>query len=72
MDRAGLQILVAVAAKSGENPLRRKGKGSLAMFVSQGLVGPKGFLNTKRPKGKRVYIPVPRLVRLAVTLRAYL
>ena len=34
-----------VAAKYGENPYRRRGKGSLAMFVSQGLVDPKVVLN---------------------------
>lgn len=45
MDRARIRILVRVAAKYGENPYRRKDKGSLATFVSQGLVDPKQVLN---------------------------
>ncbi len=59
MDRAGTKILVAVAAKSGENPDRRKGQGSSAMFVSRGSVGPKTYLNRSTPNGKQVNIPVP-------------
>jgi len=30
----------------GENPSRRKTKVSLAMIISQGLVGPKGMVKT--------------------------
>ena len=59
MDRAETKILVAVAAKSGENPDRRKGQGSSAMFVSRGSVGPKTYLNRSTPNGKQVNIPVP-------------
>ena len=59
MDRAGTKILVAVAAKSGENPDRRKGQGSSAMFVSRGSVGPKMYLNRSTSNGKQVNIPVP-------------
>lgn len=59
MDRAGTKILVAVAAKSGENPDRRMGQGSSAMFVSRGSVGPKTYLNRSTPNGKQVNIPVP-------------
>lgn len=59
MDRVETKILVAVAAKSGENPDRRKGQGSSAMFVSRGSVGPKTYLNRSTPKGKQVNIPVP-------------
>ena len=55
-----MQILLVVAAKRGENPRRRKGKGFVAMFVSHELVGPKGSLNMAIPKGKPVNIPVPR------------
>ena len=47
-----------VAAKYGENPYRRRGKGSLAMFVSQGLVDPKAGRKSSRSKGKQVNIPV--------------
>ena len=59
MDRVETKILVAVAAKSGENPDRRKGQGSSAMFVSRGSVGPKTYPNRSTPNGKQVKIPVP-------------
>jgi hypothetical protein len=59
MDRIRMRILVGVAAKSGENPLGRRGKGSSTMFVSRGLVDPKAFLNRERRKGKQVNIPAP-------------
>ena len=59
MDRVETKILVAVAAKSGENPDRRMGQGSSAMFVSRGSVGPKTYLNRSTPNGKQVNIPVP-------------
>ena len=55
-----VQIPVVVTAKRGENPLRRRGQGSPAMFVSRRLVGPKAALNRSLPKGKPVYIPVPQ------------
>ena len=51
VDRVRMRILVGVTAKMGWNPIRRKGKGSSAMFVSRGLVGPKGFLNREIRKG---------------------
>ena len=41
VDRPRVQIPVVVAAKSGENPLRRKSKGSWPMFVRPGEVDPK-------------------------------
>ena len=59
MDRVETKILVAVAAKSGENPDRRMGQGSSAMFVSRGSVGPKTYPNQSTPNGKQVNIPVP-------------
>jgi hypothetical protein len=59
VDRAETKILVAVAAKSGENPDRRKGQGSSAMSVSRGLVGPKVYPNGSTSNGKQVNIPVP-------------
>ena len=41
---------------AGENPARRKIKVSLAMVISQGLVGPKGMVKTVLD-GHRVNIP---------------
>ena len=41
---------------AGENPARRKIKVSLAMIVSQGLVGPKG-MERSEPDGHMVNIP---------------
>ena len=41
---------------AGENPARRKNEVSLAMKISQGLVGPKGMVKTA-PDGHRVNIP---------------
>lgn len=40
----------------GESPRRRKIKVSLAMVISQGLVGPKGMANAA-PDGHMVNIP---------------
>ena len=59
MDHIRMRILVVVAAKSGENPLSRRGKGSSTMFVSRGLVDPKVSLNRSHRKGKQVNIPAP-------------
>ena len=41
---------------AGENPARRNTKVSLAMKISQGLVGPKGMVKTV-PDGHMVNIP---------------
>ncbi len=41
---------------AGEIPARRKTKVSLAMYISQGLVGPKGMVKTA-PDGYTVNIP---------------
>ena len=41
---------------AGEIPARRKIKVSLAMYISQGLVGPKGMVKTVLD-GHRVNIP---------------
>jgi hypothetical protein len=54
MDRTRIRILGGVAAKRGENPLRRRGKGSSTMSVSRGLVGPKDALNRSVRKGSRL------------------
>ena len=57
MDRVRMRILGVVAAKWGENPHRRRGQGSSAMFVSRGLVGPKMSLNRGRGKGSGLIFP---------------
>ena len=49
-----MMIPVKVAAKIGENPIRRRGKGSSTMFVSRGLVDPKTALNLSSRKGSRL------------------
>ena len=41
---------------TGENPVRRKTEVSLALMISQGLVGPKGMVKTE-PDGHTVNIP---------------
>ena len=40
MDRVEMRILAVVGSKYSENLYHRKGKGSLAMFISQGLIDP--------------------------------
>ena len=54
MDRVRMRILGRVAAKWGENPHRRRGQGSSAMFVSRGLGGPNMSLNRGRGMGSRL------------------
>ena len=49
-----MNILVIVGSEQGENPCRRKGKGSLAMSISQGLVDPNFSRNGGKGKGKRL------------------
>lgn len=57
-----------VASNPGENPGHRKSKGSPAMVVSWGSVGPKSGINTYLAKGKQVNIPAPSTWRLIPTL----
>ena len=45
MDLSGMRILAEVRPKHGENPCHRKGKGSLTMKLSQGLVDPNSIHN---------------------------
>ena len=45
MDRVPSKILGGVAAKTGENPVRRRGQGSTATIIRRGLVEPKRVLN---------------------------
>ena len=47
-----MNILVGVGSKQSENLCRRKGKGSLAMSISQGLVDPNCSHNGEAGKGK--------------------
>ena len=49
-----MNILVGVGSKQSENLCRRKGKGSLAMSISQGLVDPNFSRNGGKGKGKRL------------------
>ena len=54
----GMRILVRVGTEYCENQYHRKGKGSLAMQISQGLVNPNFAHNMTRWKGKKVNIPL--------------
>ena len=58
MDLAEMRILVRVGTEWCENHHHRKGKGSLTMQFSQGLVDPNQAHNLCREKGKQVNIPV--------------
>ena len=58
VDLAVLQILVRVGTEQSENLCRRKGKGSLTMQISQGLVSPNLDHNLIEEKGKKVNIPL--------------
>ena len=46
-----MRVLGRVAAQCGENPHRRRGQGSSALFISRGLAGPKVILNRDDRKG---------------------
>ena len=52
------KILVKVRTKQCENHCRRRGKGSLTMTISQGLVNPNLPHNLSDKKGKTVNIPL--------------
>ena len=49
-----MNILVVVGTEQSENLCHRKGKGSLAMKFSQGLVGPNQALKRAMGKGNRL------------------
>ncbi len=53
-----MKILVVVRSKQSETLCHRKGKGSLTMSISQGLVDPNCAHNLSYKKGKQVNIPV--------------
>lgn len=48
---------------AGEIPARRKTEVSLAMSISQGLVGPKGMAKAA-PDGQQVNIPAPVFISM--------
>ena len=58
VDRVGMKILVIVGTEQSESLCHRKGKGSLAMQFSQGLVDPNRVHRLNSGKGKLVNIPV--------------
>ena len=58
VDLAEMKILAVVGSEKLENSFHRKGKGSLTMFVSQGLVGPNQSPSWAYGKGKTVNIPL--------------
>ena len=58
MDQLGKRILAVVGTEECENHYHRKGKGSLTMQFSQGLIDPNQTPNRRDGKGKQVNIPV--------------
>ena len=58
VDLIEMKILAIVGTEHCEIQCHRKGKGSLAMQFSQGLVGPNRSPNRSEGKGKQVNIPV--------------
>ena len=58
VDRLEKRILAVVGAEKCKSHFRRKGKGSLAMQISQGLIDPNHTPNRRKGKGKQVNIPV--------------
>ena len=55
VDLVEIRILVIVRTEKCENHFHRKGKGSLALSISQGLASPKSFPNWKTwRKGNRL------------------
>ena len=57
VDRLGMKILAVVGTEYCENQYRRKGKGSLTMQISQGVIDPNPSPNRRQGKGKQVNIP---------------
>ena len=58
VDLIAMRILVKVGSEYCENQYHRKGKGSLAISFSQGLVAPNHIHNLTCGKGERVNIPL--------------
>ena len=61
VNRSRMRILVVVGPEYGEKPYRVKGKGSLTMLISQGVLDPNRPRNVDDGKGKQVNIPVVSL-----------
>ena len=53
-----MRILAVVGSEQSENLCHRKGKGSLTMQFSQGVIDPNQSPNWRKEKGKQVNIPV--------------
>ena len=58
LDQIEMRILVRVGSEYCENQYHRKGKGFLAMQISQELVSPNPYHNMFMGKGKEVNIPL--------------
>ena len=58
MDQIEMRILAVVGSKQSENLCRWRGKGSLTMSISQGLVDPNCSHNMIYGKGKKANIPL--------------
>ena len=58
VDLAEMKILAVVGSEQLENSCHRKGKGSLTMFISQGLAGPNQSPSWAYGKGITVNIPL--------------
>ncbi len=58
VDLVEMKILVVVGSEQSENLCHRKGKGSLAMQISQGLVDPNRIHKLDYGKGRKVNIPL--------------
>ena len=58
MNHVEMKILAVVGLQQCENHCHRKGKGSLTMQISQGLVDPNLIPNRSLEKGKEVNIPL--------------
>ena len=58
VDLVEMKILAVVGSEQSENLCHRKGKGSLAMQISQGLVDPNHIHKLLYGKGLKVNIPL--------------
>jgi hypothetical protein len=61
MDWVPSKILGGVAAKTGENPVRRRGQGSTATFIRRGLVEPKRVLSRHSRKETQLIFCDPKV-----------
>jgi hypothetical protein len=61
MDRVPSKILGGVAAKTGENPVRRRGQGSTTTIIRRGLVEPKRVLSRNSRKETQLIFCDPQV-----------